>query len=139
MSLVLAERESGIREAGMDFEVDGGLGMVRVQRTHLYQVFANLVDNALNYGRGQSPRVRISRLEADEPGAHRYLVCDNGPGIPTEMIDDLFTPFTRGERGGTGIGMAIVARIVGIYGGEVRVYNDPGACFDFTIRDYESP
>ncbi|MBU1671033.1 MAG: PAS domain S-box protein [Actinobacteria bacterium] len=139
VGLVLAERDSGIQEAGIEFEVDGDLGRIRAQHTHIYQVFANLVDNALNYGRGQPPRVRISRLESDEPGSHRYLVRDNGPGIPAEMIDDLFTPFTRGEYGGTGIGMAIVARIVGIYGGEVKAYNDPGACFDLTVRDYESP
>lgn len=41
--------------------------------------------------------------------------------------------------GGTGIGLATVAKIVDVYGGKAREYNDNGACFEITLKDYDSP
>ena len=88
--------------------------------------------------RTYEPVVEITRLEMDEAsGASRYLVRDNGPGIPEEHLDDVFIPFFKGKSGDSGIGLAIVDKVVKVYRGEVRAYNDNGACFEFTLRDFE--
>jgi signal transduction histidine kinase len=72
----------------------------------------------------------------DEDGAHRYIVRDNGPVIPPESIEMLFVPFYKGRQTGqTGIGLALVDKIINLYGGEIRAFNDNGPCFEFTIKD----
>jgi signal transduction histidine kinase len=78
----------------------------------------------------------ISRLSDDGNGRLRYLVRDNGPGIPDDYLDDVFLPFFRGEKGATGIGLATVAKIADVYDGEVKAYNEDGACFEITLSDY---
>lgn len=135
--LVVAERSGTVDETGARVAVDPDMGTVRTQRTHVYQVFSNLVDNALSYGRGNPPLVTVSKLSEAEPGVHRFMVRDNGPGIPVDMLDDVFTLFRKEKRGGTGIGMAIVSKIVSLYGGSISAFNDGGACIEFTLRDCE--
>jgi K+-sensing histidine kinase KdpD len=60
---------------------------------------------------------------------------DNGTGIPEGCLPRVFDPFFRGEQGGTGIGLAIVERIVKTYGGRIKVTNRGGARFEFTLCD----
>lgn len=113
---------------------DPDLGRVRANRTQIYQVFSNLILNALKHGKGDNLTVEVLYLGKDDDGAHRYLVRDNGPGIPAGMERDIFRPFFKGaETGETGIGLSIVQRIVEAYGGEIRAYSDNGACFEFTL------
>ncbi len=113
----------------------GPLGSVRASPTHLYQLFSNLIRNCIKHCDAARPEINVELLE-DSGGSHRYLVRDNGSGVPTEYLDQIFTPFFRGESGGTGIGLATVEKIVKLYGGEVRAYNDGGACFEFSLVDY---
>ena len=133
---ILGERSHEIKEKGIEVDVSGDLGTVIGNPTQVRQVFSNLVRNAIRYNDSEDPVIRISHLGDDDDGTHRYLVRDNGPGIPQEIIDQVFLPFTRGEGGDTGIGLSIVERIVKVYSGEIRVYNDNGACFEFTLRDF---
>lgn len=71
--------------------------------------------------------------------AQLYLVRDNGPGIPERDMEDVFLPFHKGANStDTGIGLSIMDRVVRLYGGEVRAYNDGGACFEFTLPVYSS-
>ncbi|MDH3969176.1 MAG: ATP-binding protein, partial [Rhodospirillales bacterium] len=89
----------------------------------LKRVFANLVDNAVNYGGGGE----VSLASA----ADRVTVTveDNGPGIPEDQMDKVFQPFYRleGSRsrdtGGVGLGLASVRSIVRAHGGEVALAN----------------
>jgi PAS domain S-box-containing protein len=108
------------------------LGKVRANRVHVYQVFSNLMRNAVEHVDAESPEVSVLRT-----GDHRYLVRDNGAGIPDYLVNTLFLPFVRGEDGGRGLGLSIVKRIVDAYGGEIRAYNDGGACFEFSLYDFE--
>jgi signal transduction histidine kinase len=49
-------------------------------------------------------------------------------------MEDIFLPFHKGAGSiGTGIGLSIVDKVVRLYGGEIRAYNDDGACFEFTL------
>ena len=105
----------------------------------LEQVFVNLVDNAIKYGRAGGEVV----IEANGPRNGMIEVCvrDDGPGIPSEARERVFERFFRADKarsreaGGTGLGLAIVKHIVQAHGGAVRVESEPGkgAAFIFTL------
>ena len=106
--------------------------------TVLRQVWSNLIGNALKYSaKRPDPQVRISgRVEA----RRGYLqVQDNGAGFDMRYADKLFGVFQRLHRAedfsGTGIGLAIVHRIVVRHGGRVWAEGTPdaGACFQFAL------
>jgi two-component system phosphate regulon sensor histidine kinase PhoR len=107
--------------------------------SRLEQVFANLVDNAIKYGRAQG-RVIIGGKKRDD-GKIEIFAQDDGPGIPAESLGRIFERFYRvdkarsREQGGTGLGLSIVKHIVQAHGGEVWVKSEPGkgATFFFTL------
>ncbi len=100
------------------------------------QVWTNYITNALKYG-GPAPRVELGAMR--EPRAMiRFWTRDQGPGIPPEVRASLFTPFTqlpKIRKGGHGLGLSIVLRIVQKLGGEVGVESNDGAgsLFYFTL------
>jgi len=105
----------------------------------LEQVLANLVDNAIKYGREQgSVRVGGRKLE---DGKLEIFVQDDGPGIPSESLDRVFERFYRVDKarsrdqGGTGLGLSIVKHIVHSHGGEAWAESElgRGATFFFTL------
>ena len=100
----------------------------------VYQLFSNLIGNALAHNPDDGLEIEVAYLGQDADGAHRYKVRDGGAGIPGEYLDSVFMPFFKGSGGGTGIGLAIVKKIVDNFDGEITAYNDGGACFEFTIR-----
>lgn len=110
--------------------------------THrLDQVFANLVDNAIKYGR-QNGTVAVGGKKLED-GKLEIFVRDDGPGIPPESLDRVFERFYRVDKarsrdqGGTGLGLSIVKHIVQSHGGSVWVKSElgKGATFFFTLPD----
>jgi len=105
----------------------------------LEQVFANLVDNAIKYGRTQGT-VTVGGGKTGD-GKIEVFVQDDGPGIPPESLDRVFERFYRvdkarsREQGGTGLGLSIVKHIVQSHGGKVWVKSElgKGATFFFTL------
>ena len=105
----------------------------------LDQVLANLVDNAIKYGRVNGSVVVGGKKLAD--GRLEIFVRDDGPGIPPEALERVFERFYRVDKarsrdqGVTGLGLAIVKHIVHAHGGEVRVESElgRGATFFFTL------
>jgi len=127
-----------IVERGTGLELAEDLGVVKASPTQMYQLFSNLIDNAIKHNDAAKPVLGLDFLGDDDDGAHRYLIRDNGPGIPADAMNDIFIPFYRKGSGGRwGVGLATVKRIVKLYGGEITVYNDGGACFEFTLRDHD--
>ncbi len=116
----------------------GPMPHVMADAAQLEQVFTNLVGNALKYRRPDVlPEVRISARQA---GAFwRFAVADNGIGIEAEYFDQIFEMFrrlhTHDEYEGTGIGLAVVRKIVERHGGTIRVESTPGegSTFFFTL------
>ena len=99
------------------------------------EVWVNYIGNAVKHG-GKGVHVRIDIREEGE--MMRFLVCDDGPGIPQDRIDDLFAPFVRLSQAkieGHGLGLSIVRRIVEKIGGEVGVSSEPEGetVFSFTL------
>jgi len=107
--------------------------------SRLEQVLANLVDNAIKYGRPQGTVAVGGRR--NEAGLVEVFVQDDGPGIPPESLDRVFERFYRvdkarsREQGGTGLGLSIVKHIVQSHGGAVWARSEPGkgATFFFTL------
>lgn len=133
---ILEERAADLEARGVRSQVAGDLGQLQADKTHVYQLFANLISNAVKHNDADSPVVEVLFLGDDGDGLHRYQVRDNGSGIPEEDLESIFLPFVRkGVHADTGIGLAIVEKIVRLYGGQVEARNDGGACFTFTLCD----
>jgi len=103
----------------------------------LTQVFQNLLDNAMKFCAGESPRVHVTaKIESDECTCS---VSDNGIGIAPEYLGRLFVLFqrlhTRRDYPGTGLGLAICKRIIERHGGRIWVESEPdkGSIFRFKI------
>ncbi len=131
---VLEEHDTEIGQRGVTVILGEDMGTLRANPTHVYQVFSNLIDNGIRYNTSPDPVIEIKRLGKTATG-HAYAVKDNGPGIAAEDLDNVLMPFYKGENGSTGIGLAIVNKIVNLYGGSLKVYTNGGACFEFTLRD----
>ncbi len=131
---VLEERASLIKEKGVVVSVARDLGSLHANPVHVYQLFSNFIDNAIKHNDKPHPEIRISYL-GDGPGGHVYVVEDNGPGIPPADQVNIFLPFYKGQNGYTGIGLAIVDKIVKLYDGSVKVHGDGGARFEFSLKD----
>jgi len=139
----VAELEGVLRdgERGRSIEfVNGVLPVVEADRMLLRQVFANLLGNAVKYTRTQQ-RARIAVDSERRQGELVFRVADNGVGFDMRYADKLFLVFQRLHRAedyeGTGVGLAIVQRIVARHGG--RVWADArlgeGATFYFTLEE----
>jgi two-component system, OmpR family, phosphate regulon sensor histidine kinase PhoR len=104
----------------------------------LTQVFGNLIENAVKYGKNGG-RVLVGARDSD--GGVEFFVKDFGPGIASEHLPRIFERFYRvdkarsRESGGTGLGLAIAKHIVMAHGGAIRVESElgSGATFLFTL------
>lgn len=103
----------------------------------LQQVIANLLDNAIKYGK-EGGQVVLSARQAAFGGVE-ISVKDDGPGLPAEALPRVFERFYRvdkarsREQGGTGLGLSIVKAIVLAHGGEISVESEPGQGATFTL------
>jgi len=112
--------------------------LVLADEDALTQVFGNLVENAMKYGKS-GRRVLVGARELE--GCVEFSVQDFGPGIGSEHLSRIFERFYRvdkarsRESGGTGLGLAIAKHIVLAHGGAIRVESElgSGATFIFTL------
>ena len=151
-------RVGRVREAAMAVDVEALLGnvidllappahitvetatpmpVVLAEPTRLQQVFQNLLSNALKYMDKDAGLVRVAC--ADSGAFWTFSVSDNGPGIEARHFERIFQLFQtlspRDKVESTGVGLALVKKIVEMYGGEVRVESavGKGSCFSFTL------
>jgi light-regulated signal transduction histidine kinase (bacteriophytochrome) len=142
VTTLLDDMRASIAEAGAEIHV-GDLPRVVASELELKQVFQNLISNGLKFRRpGVTPRVRIAAAPAD-PG-WSFTVADNGIGIDPAHYERIFGMFqrlhTREQYPGTGIGLALVKKIIERHGGTITVQSTPGEGteFRFTIPPLET-
>jgi two-component system, NtrC family, nitrogen regulation sensor histidine kinase GlnL len=119
-------------------EYDPSLPHVHGNRDLLVQAFLNLVKNAAEALPGSGGEIVLATayrhgLRIAGPGGkvRRYLplmvsVSDNGCGIPEDLRPYLFDPFVTSKRSGTGLGLALVAKVIGDHGGVIEFDSQPG-------------
>lgn len=135
---------------GLQVAIDAAVAVIHVgdlpaipgDPTELGRVFANLIANAVKFRRpGTVPVVRVEAERGD--GEWRFVVADNGLGIPVQHRDRVFRLFQRlhrqGEYDGTGMGLAICRKVVERGGGRIWVEDAPegGAAVWFSVPDPE--
>ena len=126
------------REApGVDIRVEGAFGCIDGDEQLLKQAFDNVIRNAAQscVSAAPAPAVIVRGLPAGEPGVTRVCVDDNGPGIPEGDRLRVFQPFVTTRAAGTGLGLAMVQKIVLAHNGKVSVSASPerGARLDLTF------
>ncbi len=140
---VMRDAEPLAREKGVTLHKQGPFALVRGYRNRLYQVFYNLVENAIKYtDRTEGAVVEIGCTLGDKE--HLFRVSDTGPGIPPEHQSKVFHIFYTLEPegvSGTGIGLSIARKIIQNHGGRIWVESEPGegATFYFTLPATTNP
>jgi PAS domain S-box-containing protein len=137
-----ATAEKRFREEGvtLDLDLDGGVPPVKCDSEMIRSVLLDLLENAVEactwkeYGEGEEPRVILGMRASEVPGYVKIHVSDNGEGITREVQKRMFTPFfSTKEKKGTGMGLAVVARIVSSHEGRTEVKSKPGEGATFEV------
>jgi len=125
------------RQLGGDLVIAGEFGRVDADDVLLRQAFMNLLRNAIEACQhaGVIPDVRVEGVLDPVQRIARVSVHDNGPGILPEAREGLFRPFFTTKKTGTGLGLALVQKIVVTHNGLVVATRSPlgGACFQVTL------
>lgn len=117
-------------------EIGENFKTLEIPRLPLQQIIHNLVDNALKHHDGATGRIRIDVEEADD--RYTFTIRDDGPGIAPEFHEKIFEMYQtlrpRDQIEGSGMGLAIVKKVLMTYGGKIKVDSEPGkgATFIFT-------
>ena len=132
-----AEIRPDARALGGDVDVRGEFGVVEGDEVLLRQAVSNLLRNALEActGAGAAPRIAIQSEIDTAARVSRISVTDNGPGIPAALRERVFQPFFTMKRNGTGLGLALVQKIIVFHNGRISVATAPlgGASFQITL------
>jgi signal transduction histidine kinase len=115
------------------FEVGEGVPEIVVgDEDRLRQILMNLIGNAVKFTSDGSVTIRVALGEAGPPPVLRFAVQDTGIGMPPEVLDRLFQPFSQGDSsttrryGGTGLGLSICQRLANAMGGSVTAQSAVG-------------
>lgn len=132
----IVEEMEQVKELNAHIQI-GELPEVKADGSLIRQVWINLISNAVKYSsRGQTPHIRI--MATKKPGAYEFSVSDNGVGFDMSYSGKLFGVFQRlhndADFEGTGIGLALVARIIKRHGGRIWADARPGEGATFTFN-----
>jgi signal transduction histidine kinase len=130
----LVRPEADTRNVRLVFEPSPSASLVRGDRVHLQQVMLNLLINAMEAMDDSAPDGRVITVRLQAGGTQvEVVVSDNGQGIPTDKLDQVFEPFYSSKTNGLGMGLAISRGIIEAHGGRLRAQNNEAGGTTFTI------
>jgi len=134
---VLAQLAGPLKNSAIKVTVQPDLPPLYCDRQRMAEVLQNLIENAINY-MGDQPDPEILFGAREESGVKVFFVQDNGIGIDQKYQQNIFGLFNKldAKSGGTGIGLALVKRIIEVHGGRVWVESEgigKGSRFCFTV------
>jgi signal transduction histidine kinase len=121
---------------GLRFTIQPGMPTLYTERIPLFQVFSNLVSNAVKYHDKENGEIKIYHRDLGD--GYEFFVEDNGPGISKVYHDKIFQIFQtlddKGNFENTGVGLAIVRKILDAKNESIRITSEPGkgSIFSFT-------
>jgi signal transduction histidine kinase len=105
-----------------------------IDEKQVTQVLVNLIKNAI-HSLENIPAGRIDVLAGIDANGRKFLkVMDNGPGIPTELTQEIFVPFFTTKEKGTGIGLSLSRQIMQLHEGTLQVHSLPDTETVFTLK-----
>lgn len=122
-----------VNQVGIEFKPVGKIN-ITADKEKIFQVFANLLNNALKFTKQGTIIISVKQKEKTNEAV--VTIKDNGPGIDPEIIPHLFTKFKTKSEKGLGLGLYISKNIVEAHGGKIEAYNNPnskGATFVVTL------
>ena len=122
------EVRAEVRSRGGDVIVRGEFGRVEGDEVLLRQALSNLCRNAFEACDQARivPQIVIEGQRDPMHGVQRISVSDNGPGVPDNVVDHVFRPFFTTKAQGTGLGLALVQKIIVTHNGRVSILNGDG-------------
>ncbi len=126
----------GLPAGVVELTVPEALPLVRADWVQLERVFINLVKNAMEAMADVAEKhLYITARQTEQPGFMAVDFRDTGAGIPPDKIDKIWVAFytTKGDRGGTGLGLSACAQIIGGLGGRITVQSEIGVGTTFTV------
>ena len=97
--------------------------IVSLDKNKLRQVFINLIENSIDALEStKKPLIYISVIKRMKTLI--FKISDNGPGVPSELINRVFEPYVTSKTKGTGLGLAIVYKIIDEHNGDIKILND---------------
>ena len=132
------------KNIALTYQVDNQIPeFVRGDKTRLYQILINLINNAIKFTDNGAVEVLVNLVKRDEQHTYiKFKIKDSGIGIPEDKLDSIFESFTQASSntsrkyGGTGLGLTITKKLIELYHGDIRVESqiDKGSTFIFNIR-----
>ncbi|MFV0473365.1 MAG: sensor histidine kinase [Pikeienuella sp.] len=121
----------------ISYVVDAPAGLcVRADPDHLFRILSNLSRNAVQAIQAEKRSGRVLITAKPEQDRVVVIVADDGPGLPSKALENLFQPFRGGaRRGGAGLGLAIASELATLNGGKLELANSgsTGAAFRLTL------
>lgn len=132
----------GEKQIKLGFKVDDNVPeLVRGDKTRVYQILVNLINNAIKFTDEGAVEVLVGlKPETDNKVSLSFKVIDTGIGIPEDKLDAIFEPFTQAESntsrkyGGSGLGLSITKRLVNLFGGDIKVESTLGVGTQFSFN-----
>jgi len=118
-------------------ELDEGMPQVDIDSSQMNRAIANLLENATTAvldGGGAVKRVTVRSVYDPEVHIATLDIVDTGPGISKNIKDRMFEPYFSTKKGGTGLGLVIVSRIIADHNGFIRVRDNEPAGTIFSIE-----
>jgi signal transduction histidine kinase len=134
-TLIFASQHRGGKNVEKRLELDDDLPPVFVDSKQIQQVFLNLILNAFQAMRdGGVLTITSSLVEKSGEKWVQVSIADTGPGIPSPILEKIFTPFFTTKAQGTGLGLAICHKLISQHGGIIIVNSEDGKGTVFTVE-----